>query len=166
MKIKKFNQFDEQQNEGLKDKLIGGLAALSMMISSCQSISPEEKLRLEKEIEVLNKQEIHGKEMTGYYDSHLNSLRDQKNKLESDIKEAKIKLGILKSGKRPTYILKLKFQEHKMELSVDRIDFEFEIPVDEIFYNKSKVGEKLGEGSRSFTIGHDADVEVIGKRIQ
>ena len=163
--MKKFSEL-QPQNEGLKDKLIGGLAALSMMISSCQSITPEEKARLQKEIEVLNKQEEHGKEMSNYYDSQLNSLRGQKDKLESDINEAKKKLGILQSGKTPKYILKLEFQEHKMELSVDRIDFEFEIPVDEEFYNESQIGRELGEGSRSFSFGHSGDIKVIGKRIE
>jgi hypothetical protein len=156
--MKKFAEF-QPQNEGLKDKLIGGLAALSIMISSCQSITPEEKSRLQKEIEVLNIQEEHGKKTS-------KSLREQKDKLESDIKVAKKKLGILQSGKTPKYILKLEFQEHKMEISIDRMDFEFEIPVDEEFYNESEVGKELGEGSRSFSIGHSGDITVIGKRIE
>ena len=52
-----------------------------------------------------------------------------------------------------------------MELSLDRISFDFEIPVDEEFYNESKIGKKLGEGSRSFKFFHDADVKVVNKRI-
>ena len=50
--------------------------------------------------------------------------------------------------------------------SVDRIDFEFEIPVDEEFYNESQIGRELGEGSRSFSFGHSGDIKVIGKRIE
>lgn len=163
--MKKFSQL-EPHNEGIKSKLIGGLAALSMMISSCQSISPEEKARLTTEIESLNKQESQEKNMVTYYDSQIESLKNQKDELENQIKESKIKLGILKSGKQPKYILKLRFQEHKMELSLDRIKFEFEIPVDEEFYKESVIGKKLGEGSRAWSFAHDADVKVIEKRIE
>ena len=163
--MKKFSQI-ERQDESIKTKLVGGLAALSMMISSCQSISPEEKARLQKEIEQLNKQEDHGKEMVKYYDNQMEDLRSAKSKLQNEIDDMKKELGILKSGKTPRYILKLEFQEHKMELSVDRIDFQFEIPVDEQFYKESKIGRELGEGSRSFSFGHSGDIKVIGKRIE
>lgn len=164
--MKKFSQLEEVQNEGIKTKLMGGLAALSMMISSCQSITPEEKARLKAEIEELNKQEEQGKEMSKFYDEQLENLRNEKSKLENEILESKKKLSILKSGRQPKYILKLKFQEHKMELSIDRIDFEFEVPVDEEFYNESEIGKELGEGSRSFSFGHSGDIKVIDKRIE
>lgn len=163
--MRKFSNL-ERQDEGLKSKLIGGLAALSLMISSCQSISPEEKARLQKEIEELNAQEKQGKDMVNYYDSQMQNLKDSKSKLEKEIEEMKKELGILKSGRAPKYILKLEFQEHKMELSFDRIDFQFEVPVDEQFYKESEIGKQLGEGSRSFSFGHSGDIKVIGKRIE
>lgn len=146
--MRKFSNL-ERQDEGLKSKLIGGLAALSLMISSCQSISPEEKARLQKEIEELNAQEKQGKDMVNYYDSQMQNLKDSKSKLEKEIEEMKKELGILKSGRAPKYILKL-----------------FEVPVDEQFYKESEIGKQLGEGSRSFSFGHSGDIKVIGKRIE
>lgn len=86
--------------------------------------------------------------------------------LDQSIDEKKKVLNILEKGRRPIYILKLRFQEHKMELSFDRISFEFEVPVDEKFYHDVKVGEKLANGSRTFSLFHGGDIKVVSKRIQ
>jgi hypothetical protein len=152
--IRKFNENVDIVNEGIKDKLTKGLAALSLLVASCQSITPQEKEKLKNEIEVLDKQQKEKTSSISYYDGQILSKSEQVKNLET-------KLGILKSGKKPTYILTLKFQEHKMELSLDRISFEFDIPVDEEFYNESQIGEELGEGSRSFSIGDFFTTESI-----
>lgn len=152
--INKFNNLvveNELQTEGVRNKLLGALFGLSALVSSCESITPEEKQRLKNEIEVLAKQEQKDKQMVG--------------KLDQEVKDLETKLGILKKGKKPRYVLKLRFQEHKMELSFDRISFDFEIPVDEEFYNESEIGKQLGKDSRALTIGHSGDIKVIGKRI-
>jgi|ERR1035437_837992 hypothetical protein len=165
--MKKFSNLQvEPQNEGLKSAIASGLAGLSMLISSCQSITPEEKSKLKHEIEILNQQEAKGKDMVNYYHQQSGTEQETLEGLDAQIKEAKKKLGILESGREPRYILKLKVQEHKFELSVDRIEFEFKIPVDEQFYNESEVGQQLGEGSRSFSIGHDVDITVVKKIIK
>ena len=106
----------------------------------------------------LDKQQKEKTSSISYYDGQILSKSEQVKNLET-------KLGILKSGKKPTYILTLKFQEHKMELSLDRISFEFDIPVDEEFYNESQIGEELWEGSRSFSIGHNGDITIVDKKI-
>lgn len=165
--MKKFTKLQQEpQNESLKSAIASGLAGLSMLVSSCQSISPEEKAKLQQEIEVLNKQEAKGKELVNYYDYQSKSKQEDISKLDQQVKDLETKLGILKAGKTPRFIIKLHVQEHKFEISVDRIDFDMEIPVDEQFYNECTIGKKLGEGSRSFSLGHDVDVKVIEKRIE
>lgn len=161
--LKKYNQ---DINEGLKEKIASGLIGLSMMISSCDSITPEEKQRLQNEIEILAKKEDQDRKMINYYDSKVADKREKVQSLEDEIKHLETKLGILKKGKTPRYILKLHFQEHKMELSLDRISFDFEIPVDEQFYKESEIDKELGEGSRSFTAFHSGNITVVGKRIE
>jgi len=163
------------QNEGLKNKLLGGLAALSMMVSSCQSITPEEKSRLQKEIQILNKEQEQGEEKSKYYVSHLDSLRDEKKRLEETINDEKKKLGIYKSGRAPKYILTLEFQETRMadiddignlDNLIDVMQFSFDIPVDEQYYNENKIGKLLVEGSRPFKFGNFGEITVVGKKIE
>ena len=164
--MKKFSQIENQtevQNEGIKTTLLGGLAALSMMISSCQSITPEEKARLKSEIEELNKQEEESLKKSDFYDEQLKRLKDEKSNLESEISDAKKSLGILQSGNTPRYIIKLHFQEDNFEN--DYIEFDFEIPVDEKFYNETQVGEKLAKGERVLS-WNNGTVKVVEKRIE
>lgn len=142
------------------------LLTLSIFIFSCgQPITHEEEQRLQKSIAELNQLSI--KSTDEYHDisRSVEYKRSESQSLDQSIADKKTELGILKSGKQPQYILKLHFQEHKMELSMDRISFDFEIPVDERFYKESEIGEKLGKGSRSFSIGHSGDIKVVDKRI-
>jgi hypothetical protein len=52
-----------------------------------------------------------------------------------------------------------------MEVSWDRISFDFEVPVDEYFYNECKVGEQIGSGRRTMKLLHSGDITISGKRI-
>lgn len=54
--VEKFKDFGEV-NEGVKNTITSGLVALSMLVSSCQSIDPEDKSKIEDKIEELQKQQ-------------------------------------------------------------------------------------------------------------
>jgi len=163
--MKKFSQL-EKTNESLKEKIASGLIGLSMMVSSCDSITPEEKQRLQTEIQTLAKQEQEDRKKVDYYDAQVEAKRKQVQVLDDEAKHLSTKIGILKKGKTPKYILKLEFREHKMDLSLDKIHFEFEIPVDEQFYKESEIGKELAEGSRAFSMFHSGDITIVGKRIE
>jgi hypothetical protein len=138
-----------------------------LILNSCsQPITPEEKARLEIQIKDLNKKEASIRNTYNKVQRDLSELESQRDITKNQIQEAKTELGILKKGHQPLYILKCRFQEHKMELSMDRISFDFEIPVDERFYKESNIGEQLGSGSRSFSFFHSGDIRVTDKRIQ
>jgi len=142
------------------------LVSIVLFASCSQPITPEEKARLTTEIQTLDGQvESTTLKLNGLSDQTY-SKEKKLSELNSKISEAKNKLGIIESGHTPRYVLSLHFQEHKMEVSFDRISFDFEVPVDEQFYNESKVGEELGSGSRTWSFGHSGDITVIGKRIQ
>jgi hypothetical protein len=164
--MKYLKKYNDNVNEALMDKIASGLIGLSMMVSSCDSITPEEKQRLQTEIESLSKQEQQDRKMVNYYDAQVQQKQEKVSDLDEQVKHLETKLGILKKGKKPRYVLELHFQEHKMEISLDRIDFDFEIPVDEQFYNESEIGKELGSGSRAFSFGHHGDITVTGKRIE
>jgi len=85
--------------------------------------------------------------------------------LTQQVHDHRVKREIYNMGKTPVYIVTLHFQEHKMEISWDRISFNFEIPVDEFFYNECKVGEQLGSGRRTMKLLHSGDITIVGKRI-
>ena len=85
--------------------------------------------------------------------------------LTQEIRNYSVKKEIYRKGKTPVYIVTLHFQEHKMELSWDRISFDFEVPVDEYFYNECKVGEQLGSGRRTMKLLHSGDITISNKRI-
>lgn len=141
--------------------------AIALVMCSCgQPITKEEKAKLESEITSLNEQVRAAQINRDIYEEQVKAELDKLTTLNEKLAVLETKLGIVENGKTPKYILKLKFQEHKFELSIDRISFEFEVPVDEQFYNESTIGSELGEGSRSFSLGHSADVTVIGKRIE
>lgn len=154
---------ESELNEGLKSKIAGALMGLSMMVASCDSITPEEKQRLQTEIESLAKKEEQDKKMVNYYDSQVEDKKSKVQSLDDEVKHLETKLGILKKGKTPRYILKLRFQELQIEL--DRISFTFEIPVDEQFYKESEIGKELGKGSRAFSF-HSGDIKIVDKRIE
>jgi hypothetical protein len=85
--------------------------------------------------------------------------------LQKEISVMEVKKNVYQKGKTPVYILTLHFQEHKMELSWDRISFDFEVPVDEYFYNECKVGEQIGSGRRTMKLLHSGDITISDKRI-
>ena len=104
--------------------------------------------------------------MVNYYDDQNKSKLDSIQGLQSQILELEKELGILKSGKQPKYILKLHFEEHKMDpTDFDLIEFDFEIPVDKDFYNESEIGKELGEGSRFFDLFHNGNITIVDKKI-
>ena len=84
--------------------------------------------------------------------------REQQDKvrdLETEIKYLEEKLKILKKGKKPLYVLTLEFEEHKADpLDLDKIRFEFEIPVDEEYFKSSNIGDELGSGKRFMSLFH------------
>lgn len=143
------------------------LFTILVLLSSCgQPITHEEETRLQNSIISLNKLETDARDNLSKANRYLDEKYQESRKLDETISDKKKELNILEKGRKPKYILKLHFQEHKMELSLDRISFDFEVPVDEEFYKESQIGEKLGKGSRSFKLFHSADVKVIGKRIE
>jgi hypothetical protein len=143
------------------------LIATVVLLSACgQPITPEEKAKLEGQIASLNQQEAVARSKNDQAYLELVRVKQDLESTMNQIQETKTELGILKQGRQPLYVLKLHFREHKMELSIDRISFDFEIPVDEKFYKESVIGEKLGSGSRTFSFGHSGTIKVIGKRIQ
>ena len=85
--------------------------------------------------------------------------------LTQQVRDYRTKKEIYGKGKTPVYIVTLHFQEHKMEVSWDRISFDFEVPVDEYFYNECKVGEQLGSGRRTMKLLHSGDITISDKRI-
>jgi len=113
------------------------------------------------------------------WEKRVSELQDKSNKLEDSIKQhTKLcdsltqeiynytaKKEIYRKGKTPVYIVTLHFQEHKMELSWDRISFDFEVPVDEYFYNECRIGEQLGSGRRTMKLLHSGDITISNKRI-
>jgi len=146
-------------------KKILPLICLLAIVSCGQPITKEEKARLELEIKTLNDDAQTAANSYANVQSQLNLAVDDLNKIKKEIEFSETKMGFYNKGIKPRYILKLHFQEHKLELSIDRIEFDFEVPVDEEFYNQSEIGSELGSGSRSFKIGHGADVKVVGKYI-
>jgi hypothetical protein len=165
--MKKFSQI-ESQNEGLKEKIVSGLAGLSMLVSSCQSITPEEKQRLQTEIEHLNQQQDHDKKMVNYYDAQSKDRMSKVRELEDEIGELEKKLGILKTGKKPKFILKLHLEEGGLDNigNFDRLQFDIEIPVDEEYFKKCKVGEELAKDVRLTNIFQNCNLTVEDKRME
>ena len=49
---------------------------------------------------------------------------------------------------------------------IDVMQFSFDIPVDEQYYNENKIGKLLVEGSRPFKFGNFGEITVIGKKIE
>lgn len=134
------------------------LIAVIVLLSSCDRITPEEKQRLTVEIAQLDKE-------IGPLRQTVSSMEDTRDSLDEEIKLLESKKKVYESGKTPVYLLTLHFQEHKMEISIDRISFSFDVPVDEQFYKECKIGQELGSGSRSFKLFHGGDITIENKRI-
>jgi hypothetical protein len=135
------------------------LGFLLLLISSCgPTYTPEEEIRLKNEIIRLSGER--NKIRNEYW-----SLQDQSRVLNNQLREYEVKKKIYEDGKIPVYVLTLHFQETKMEFSLDRISFSFDVPVDEQFYKESEVGTRLGYGSRSFSLFHGGDVTIKDKKI-
>ena len=138
-----------------------------LFLTSCgQSITKEEKERLKIEIQNLNQSQSTSTSQLNTINSQLHSQLVYLQQVQDQILQKKTELQILQSGRVPRYILKLHFQEHKFELSMDRIEFDFEIPVDEKFYNESTSGSELGSGSRFMSFSHTGDITIVSKRIE
>ena len=135
------------------------LTIITLLLSACgPSYTPEEEVRLKKEITRLNHERDKVRDEYRLY-------QGQADQLKYEIQEYETKKEIYEKGKTPVYILTLHFQEHKMELSFDRISFSFDVPVDEQFYKESKIGTQLGHGSRSFKLFHGGDITIENKKI-
>lgn len=134
------------------------LITVIVLLSSCDRITPEEKQRLTVEIAQLDKE-------IGPLRQTVSSMEDTRDSLDEEIKLLESKKKVYESGKTPVYLLTLHFQEHKMEISIDRISFSFDVPVDEQFYKECKIGQELGSGSRSFKLFHGGDITIENKRI-
>jgi hypothetical protein len=134
------------------------LIAVIVFLSSCDRITPEEKQRLTTEIHHLDKQVAPLRET-------VSNLEEKKDSLTEDIAFLESKKKVYESGKTPVYMLTLHFQEHKMEISLDRISFSFDVPVDEQFYKECVIGQQLGYGSRSFKLFHGGDITIENKKI-
>jgi hypothetical protein len=135
------------------------LLIASLFLTACgPSYTPEEEARLKREITQLS-------DKRNSLSQDVNRLKSQNDKLVEEVSQYLTKKKIYESGKTPVYVLTLHFQEHKMELSFDRISFSFDVPVDEQFYKESKIGTQLGHGSRSFKLFHGGDITIENKRI-
>lgn len=135
------------------------LLIASLFLTACgPSYTPEEEARLKREITQLS-----GERNSLSQDVRV--LQGQHDILKNEVLVYQNEKKIYESGKTPVYVLTLHFQEHKMELSLDRISFSFDIPVDEQFYKESKIGSELGHGSRSFKFFHSGDITIENKRI-
>lgn len=134
------------------------LIATIALLSSCDRITPEEKQRLTTEIHRLDNELLPLRR-------DVYSMEERRDSLKEEIKFMEDKKKVYDMGKIPVYMLTLHFQEHKMELSLDRISFSFDVPVDEEFYKECKVGEELGHGSRTFKLFHSGDITVKDKKI-
>lgn len=135
------------------------LTIIVLFLSACgPSYTPEEEARLKKEITRLTNERDKVRD-------EYRLFQGQVDQLKYEIQEYETKKGIYEKGKTPVYILTLHFQEHKMELSFDRISFSFDVPVDEQFYKESKIGTQLGHGSRSFKLFHGGDITIEDKKI-
>lgn len=136
------------------------LLIATLLLSACgPSYTPEEEARLKREITRLS-----GERSELVQD--VRTLQGQHDILKNEVSVYQTEKKIYDSGKTPVYILTLHFQEHKMELSFDRISFSFDVPVDEQFYKESKIGSELGHGSRSFKLFHSGDITIEDKRIE
>ncbi len=139
-------------------KTVTNIVLFCLLLTSCDRITPEEKKRLTKEIQELDSRVIPLRENVRLLEKINDSLTEEISFHES-------KKIVYDSGKIPVYMLTLHFQEHKMEISFDRISFSFDVPVDEQFYKECKIGEELGYGSRSFKLFHSGDITIQDKKI-
>ncbi len=139
-------------------KTVTNIVLFCLLLTSCDRITPEEKKRLTKEIQELDSRVIPLRENVRLLEKINDSLTEEISFHES-------KKIVYDSGKIPVYMLTLHFQEHKMEISFDRISFSFDVPVDEQFYKECKIGEELGYGSRSFKLFHSGDITIENKKI-
>ncbi len=139
-------------------KTVTNIVLFCLLLTSCDRITPEEKKRLTKEIQELDSRVIPLRENVRLLEKINDSLTEEISFHES-------KKMVYDSGKIPVYMLTLHFQEHKMEISFDRISFSFDVPVDEQFYKECKIGEELGYGSRSFKLFHSGDITIENKKI-
>lgn len=130
---------------------------LIAILSSCTPLSEQEK-ELKTRVENL-------KSESSSLSSDILGQKQNLKHLSQEVSTYETRRDIHNMGKTPVYILTLHFQEHKMELSWDRISFDFEIPVDEYFYNECRVGEQLGSGRRTMKLLHSGDITISDKRI-
>ena len=100
------------------------LLIATLLLSACgPSYTPEEEVRLKREITRLSG------ERSGLVQD-VRTLQGQHDILKNEVSVYQTEKKIYDSGKTPVYILTLHFQEHKMELSFDRISFSFDVPFD------------------------------------
>jgi len=105
--------------------------------------------------------------------SEVNHLSDSLTKINEELK---IK-GMISSGQKPKYVLKLKLSQSRMTLDIDEMmkdamnEAEFTIPVDEEMYKSVQPGTRLVNNFRvgSFIMNGSFsswDITVINKEIQ
>lgn len=134
------------------------LFLITLFFTSCTPLSEQDKI-LQDKVNKLYEQSQRLEDTVEVNKQICDSLQQEIHIYES-------KKTIYGNGKIPVYILTLHFQEHKMEISFDRISFSFDVPVDEQFYKECTIGEELGHGSRSFKLFHSGDITVENKRIE
>jgi hypothetical protein len=132
--------------------------SLLVFISSCTKPLSQQEKDLEVRVNALSSQ-------IDVLSRNIDVRSKLCDSLTQQVHDHRVKREIYNTGKTPVYIVTLHFQEHKMEISWDRISFNFEIPVDEFFYNECKVGEQLGSGRRTMKLLHSGDITIVGKRI-
>lgn len=140
----------------------------TMALMSCEN---EESIK--SDIDIL-------KEQRSSIRSDISRAMSTQANLKSDIesKRERLKiLGIYERGNKPHYILKLRLKQSHISLDLgkhlkDEMNaIEFEIPVDEEFYNSVSVGTNIVDNFRFGSLIMDSSfgswkMRVINKRIQ
>ena len=80
----------------------------------------------------------------------------------------KVVLRILTLAANKIYNLRKSLKQviDKYKVQLDRIKFEFEIPVDEDYYKNCKEGDVLGQDNRFMSIFHKGTITIQKKEIR
>lgn len=126
----------------------------------------------QQEIQTLKTEKVELQNQTEILNARINLLKSTKSKLEEEVKV----LNIYKEGKKPKYILKLRLKQTHFTLDLEQHakdalnTIEFEIPVDEDFYNKVSKGTDIVDEFRWGSLllygsFGDWDMQVMDKKI-
>lgn len=145
---------------------------LVVLLLSIISISCENAQDVENDLEKLR---VERKDLRYSNRAIKTTISEQLDILNGLKEESKI-LGLKVDGKKPVFVLKLRLKQSRMSLSIsDHMKdsanaINFEIPVDEEFYNSISVGDELVDNVRMGSLVLKGsfsswNITVRGKRI-